>query len=181
MGSDPNLIKSPGDYNLYTDYTFVDFWKQNNKKYSFTREQAGAVLKKFAKMVHEEVLNNPDGFRLPSNVGTIIISGNKGFPKDNKRSTPDKIIEHRNVHSDGLVFSCDYIFGLGRGRCYGSLLWRFRTTVPLRKAIQKRVLDNDYQHWLVVDKIKDIIRYDIPAHIPRKGQRKRKIKTNEHS
>lgn len=167
MGSNPKYIKSPGDYNKYTDFTFSDFWKLNKKKYKgkISWKEARAIMIKFAKLVHEEMLNNPDGIKLPSNVGTLIITGAEGHPKDYKHTTKEKRVEHRNVKTNQVVYSCGYIYGTKRGKCFSSLLWQYRSTVPLRQAIKDRVVEDNFHHWFVLKKKGDLPRYDIPIFI----------------
>lgn len=167
MGSNPKYIKSPGDYNKYTDYTFFDFWNQNKNKYKISKARSQEIIRKFGELVHEEMLSNPDGFRLPYRVGTLIIAGVETDCKDVKRSTKEKRLELRNLKTNKVVFFPSYIFGKSRGACYLSLLWRFKSTVPLRRKIKERVDLDMFRHWFVLRKKSDLPRYDIPADIKR--------------
>jgi tricorn protease-like protein len=168
MGSNPKYIKSPGDYNRYTDYTFVDFWNQNKNNYKFSRVKALEILKRFANLVHEEMLTNPDGFRLPSRVGTLIIYGVETDCKDMKRSTKDKRFELRNLNTNRIVFSPGFIFGQSRGNHSGAILWKFKSTVPLRQKMKQKIDEGNFRHWFVLKRKGDLPRYDIPPEIKRK-------------
>ena len=172
MGSNPKYIKSPGDYNRYTDYTFVDFWKANKHKYKFKRKKALEILKKFANLVHEEMLNNPDGFRLPSRVGTLIIYGVRADCKDVRRSTKEKRFELRNLNTDRIVYIPGYIYGKSRGNHTAAVLWQFKSTVPLRQKMKSKIDEGNFRHWFVLRRRGDIARYDIPPEIKRKNEHK---------
>lgn len=168
MGSNPKYIKSPGDYNRYTDYTFADFWKNNRKKYKFKANEAGEILKKFALLVHEEMLTNPDGFRLPSRVGTLIIYGIETDCKDLRRSTKEKRYDLRNLNTNRVVFIPGYIFGKDRGSHTAAILWLYKSTVPLRKKMKQKIDEGNFRHWFVLKRRGDIARYDIPPEHQRR-------------
>lgn len=160
-------IKCVGDYNRYTQYTLDEFWKANKSKYKFKKSEMIKFMRRFAELVHEEMLNNPDGIRLDK-VGTFIISGNENDTKDKQRSTKDKSFYHRNLKTNRVIYTVNYIFGKGRGGTMFSFLWRFRTTVPLRQKIKKRIDEDNFRHWYVFEKKDDVKRLGVPVEIPRR-------------
>lgn len=167
MGSNPKYIKSPGDYNKYTDYTFAEFWKQNRKNYKFKVGKAIEVMRKFAQLVHQEVLDNTEGFKLPGRIGTLMMSGSEGQAKDSNRSNKDKTVYHRNVQTNQVIYKVVYMFGSGRGETKTSIVWKFKSTTPLRNAIKQRIDQDKFRHWIVVNYPRDIFRYGINPEIPR--------------
>lgn len=160
-------IKCVGDYNRYTQYTLDEFWKANKKNYKFKKSEMIKFMRRFAERVHEEMLNNPDGIRLDK-VGTFIISGNENDIKDKQRSTKDKPFYHRNIKTNRVIYTVNYIFGKRRGGTMFSFLWKFRTTVPLRQKIKKRIDEDNFRHWYIFEKKDDVKRLGVPVEIPRR-------------
>jgi len=126
-------LKSPGDFNRTTTYTWTEFIRAKGKEYSLTKTQASNVIKRFGRRVHDLILENPDGVRFP--FGTLLVAGKQGDAKDRSRSTKDRTIDYRNLKTDKVVFTIRYIYGYERGRVYTGVLWKFRGTVPLRQRI----------------------------------------------
>lgn len=160
-------IKCVGDYNRYTQYTLDEFWKANKSKYKFKKSEMIKFMRRFAELVHEEMLSNPDGIRLDK-IGTFIISGNENDIKNKQRSTKDKSFYHRNIKTNRVIYTVNYIFGKGRGGTMFSFLWKFRTTVPLRQKIKKRIDEDNFRHWYIFEKKDDVKRLGVPVDIPRR-------------
>lgn len=158
-------LLSPGDYNLYTDYTFSDFVEQNIKKYSFGKTHARKLIGRFAKCVHEELMVNIDGFKLPASIGVLIVSGTVTPPKNSRLSSKNKTIYFRNLNTGGVVYGVSYIWGENRGSCKSSVLWKYKSTVPLRKLLFKTIQEGNYDKWLVFERMKDVCKYDIDKSI----------------
>lgn len=161
MGSSPKYIKSPGDYNKYTTYTWDEFIKANGKKYKFTRPEATEVIKRFSKRCHDLLLDNADGIRF--NFGTLMVAGMQGDFVDKSRSTKDKPILFRNLKTDRVVYTIKYIFGRERGRVYTGVLWKFRSTVPLRQRMKQIIDQGNHRHWYVFNTLGDVPNIGIPV------------------
>lgn len=160
-------IKCVGDYNRYTQYSLDEFWKANGKNYSFKKSEMLKFMRRFAELFHEELLRNPDGMRLDK-LGTFIISGNQNDIKDKQKSTKSKTIYHRNLKTNQVIYTVNYIFGKNKGGTMFSFLWKFRTTVPLRLKIKKRIDEDNFRHWYVFEKKGDVKRLGVPVDIPRR-------------
>lgn len=170
-----NLI-SPGDWSRYTCYTWEEFWRANKSKYSLNAVQANKVLRRFAEKVHELILTNPEGVKFP--FGTLFVAGNEMDAKDISKSTKEKRVEYRNIKTNRVVYTVRYIFGQTRGRVYNGFMWRFRTTVPLRKKIKQMIDQDNFRHWYIFDKYGDAPRLGVPAELIRtKQERKNANKT----
>lgn len=162
------------DWDRYTSWTWFDFWKENKRKYKMSDPESTKLINRFCKRCHDLVLENPDGIRFP--FGTFMVAGMKGDFKDISRSTKDRRIDYRNLKTDQVVYTIRYIFGKTRGRVYTGVLWRFRTTVPLRQRIKKIIDEGNYKHWYVFDKFGDVPAFGIPIEYlkhdktPRKRQ-----------
>ena len=167
MAEPTKWIKSPGDYNLYTQFSLDEFWKLNRKKYPFKKPEMLKFMRRFAERVHDELLRNPDGMRL-GKFGTLIISGNENDTKDKQRSTKDKTFYHRNLKTNKVIYTVNYIFGKDRGGTMFSFLWRFKTTVPLRQKIKKCIDEDNFRHWYVFEKQGDVSRLGVLSNIPRR-------------
>lgn len=154
------MLKSAGDYNRYSCYSWDEFCKKNLKNYPFKRTQANEILKRFAKLCHEEIYKNPEGLKI-FKIGTIIISGAAIDVTDRKRSTQEKRVLFRNVKTNQVVYTSHYIYGRGRGKCLLSLLWKFRNTVPFRRQMKRIIDENKHHHWFVTKNLKDILRIGI--------------------
>lgn len=170
-----NILVSPGDMNQYTQYTFADFWKLNHKQYKLSKLEARDTMRKFAQLVHEEMLNNPDGFKIPR-IGTLIIFGIKTDTKISYLSTKEKRVEFRNVKTDRVCYFPTYIWGKNRGKCRFSLLWNIKSTVPLRKKIKQKIDNNDFNHWFILKNRRDAPMYDISPELRKDAYQKRNSK-----
>lgn len=167
MSEPTKWIKSPGDYNLYTQFSLDEFWKLNGKKYPFKKPEMLKFMRRFAERVHEEILRNPDGMRL-GKFGTLIISGNENDIKDKQRSTKDKTFYHRNLKTNQVIYTVNYIFGKDKGGTMFSFLWKFRTTVPLRQKIKKCIDEDNFRHWYIFKEMGDVKRLGVPVDKPRR-------------
>lgn len=175
MGSNPKYIKSPGDYNSYSVYTWDEFWKKNRKNYNIGTVDAVNLMRRFAQRVHEIILTNPDGFRF--NFGTLMIAGARGDYKDITRSNREKRIDYRNLKTDKVVYTVRYIYGRGRGRVYTGILWRFRTTVPLRQKIKQMIDEGNFKHWYVFENYGDVPAHEIPVEFIKYDKTRNSSKT----
>lgn len=169
MADSTKWIKCPGDYNIYTQYTLDEFWKKHRKEYPFSGKEMRAFMRRFAERVHEELLSNPNGMKLDK-LGTLIISGNENDIKDHSRSTDDKVIYHRNIKTNKVIYTAHYIFGKTRGGTVLSFLWRFKTTVPLRQKIKKRIDEGNFRHWFVFNRMNDVKRLGVPVEYRRESR-----------
>lgn len=159
----PKPLKSAGDYNKYTCYSWSEFWESEGSKYKMKRTVATKVIERFGKRIHDLILDNPEGVQF--NFGTLMMAGAQGDFKNPAKSTLDNIVDYRNVKTDKVVYTVRYIYGKGRGKLFTGILWKFRTTVPLRQRIKKMIEEGNFRHWFIFKSFKDVPRFGINSEI----------------
>lgn len=166
-----------GDSKRYTSWTWFNFWKENKDKYPFTASEASQIINRFCRRCHDLILENPDGVRFP--FGTLMVAGVQGDFKNKIKSTKDLRIDYRNLKTNKVVYTVRYIYGLGRGRVFTGLLWKFRTTVPLRQRIKQMIDEGKFRHWYVFDKFKDVPAFGVPTEYVRYDKARSRFKAKK--
>lgn len=139
---------SSGDYNKYVQYSLPEFWEKNKHKYSFKYDHVQDFMILFAKKVHEQMLENPDGIKL-GRLGSFIVYGSEMDAVNQTKSTKDKTLLYRNINTGGIVYSAMYLFNREHGGTFMSFMWKFKSPYPLRTSIKKYIDMKKFRHWFV--------------------------------
>lgn len=155
-----------GAHNRWEINTMKESWTED---LGLTKGQWKNFLKEMSYLICDEIVNNPEGFILPYKMGLLIVSGSQEKPKNHKYSTKDKTIRHRNNHTGGLAYGCKYLYGMGRGKFSLSHIYKYRTSVPLRTRLNKKIMSGVYKFY-EFENFNDVKRLGVPAHIQRKNK-----------
>lgn len=131
-----------------------------NSLYAFVPEREldfkHKILISMKEVMIEEIINNPDGFKLPSGLGTIAITRYvpKRTPFDRQKSKQlyselKRPVKYNNDHTDGYVMEAVWIKSSAT-RSVGfknSRFYSFKATVPVNKAILNQVRINDWRKY----------------------------------
>lgn len=162
-GKTPRYTIGQFTYGRYTEDTIrtaYDKYEEQYKRIGLTRGQHKKMLILLGNLIIREVCNSNQGFELPLKLGNIRIGGNKSKldATDLQVSrTIDKKIPYRNSFTGGIIFKCelrdiDPAYPYYKFKDYR----KFRSSVPLKKAMVETIRNIGYSHWSVYDTYREV-------------------------
>lgn len=139
-----------GDYDLYKTQLHIVAWydyKEKHNESNLTNLEYRRILMEFCNLVVEEVMNNPDGFKIPNNFGTLQMIGTPAKSKLNYGQKKNLKL----VRTDGYVYSLKWL--RNNYRCKIQKIWyfRFKTGRLIKDKIFESVLKDKFFTWLKLD------------------------------
>lgn len=105
------------------------------------------VLSKLSDLILEEVLNNSMGFKLPLNLGTLIIIGRKA-----RKNIPIRKCYYKLTLTEGYIYGLHWIYH----KVPNGWLIKYETPKLFKNVIIKAIKNDKFFKWIKFDTKKQL-------------------------
>lgn len=139
-----------GDYDQYKTQLHIVAWydyKANYNKSNLTNLEYRRILMDFCNLVMEEVFNNPDGFKIPYDFGTLQMIGEP--PID--ALYPWRRAQMKLTRTENYVYALRWLKHNYRCKVRNIYFFKFKTGALIRQKIQQAIKEDRFFDWLKVE------------------------------
>lgn len=142
------------EYKIDSRDHFIDrFFKENEDTQGITKKDLVTFFKVLREEITQEVLTNPDGFKMPRNIGLLRMVGIK--LKKISVNGKERVKKYKLLRTDNYVFGLYWFRGNDNFR--NCKYWKSETGKKIKDQITKAVKEDRISHCIKIEHRNDLL------------------------